>query len=305
MEDPDLAVRIAAIEHLHALSRRYDDLIPRAEVLQNLWVDGERYPLVNPQSGIHRPGRFRGPAALTLLTTAPKPNAPPPYDDAFDEDAGTIAYSYRLGPIDGPDNRALRAAFETQVPLVYLMGVAPSIYALSAPVFVVEDQPNARSVIVQVGSRATDLAGDGLRSTPDLRRYALREVRTRLHQHQFRFDVLRAYRRRCTICALRETSLLQAAHIVEDAHALGAAEISNGLALCAIHHLAYDRQVLGIAPDGVVHIASRLLKEIDGPMLREGLQHFHGRRITLPTRANERPDPERLESRFERFRDAA
>jgi putative restriction endonuclease len=65
--------------------------------------------------------------------------------------------------------------------------------------------------------------------------------------------------------------------------------------------LVYDRYVLGIDPDGVVHIASRLLKEHDGPMLREGLQGFHGRKITMPVRVDDRPDPARLELRFRRF----
>jgi len=81
----------------------------------------------------------------------------------------------------------------------------------------------------------------------------------------------------------------------------GIAAVANGLALCAIHHLAFDRNLLGIDPEGVVHIAGRLLREIDGPMLRTGLQGFHGDRIALPRRAQDRPDPHRLELRFERF----
>jgi putative restriction endonuclease len=303
--DPDFDVRLAAIEHLHALSRRYDDVIPRAELLRNLDFRGHAYPLVNPQSGIHRPRRFRGPAALTLVTTAPKPNAPPPYEDTFDEVAGTIAYSYRQGPINSPDNRALRAACAEQVPLIYLMGVAPSLYSVAAPVYVVDDRPAERTVLLQIGSRITDLSPAGLRSDEDVRRYAVGEARYRLHQYRFRFQVLNAYAHRCTICALREHSLLQAAHIVEDADQRGAAVVTNGLALCAIHHLAYDRQVLGIDPRGVVHIASRVLEEHDGPMLREGLQSFHGLSITQPARVENRPDPERLDLRFELFLSAA
>ena len=79
----------------------------------------------------------------------------------------------------------------------------------------------------------------------------------------------------------------------------------NGLALCAIHHLAFDRNVLGIDPDGVVHIARRLLDETDGPMLRTGLQGFHGASIAVPRRPEERPDPQRLEARFRQFERAA
>ncbi len=75
----------------------------------------------------------------------------------------------------------------------------------------------------------------------------------------------------------------------------------NGLALCAIHHLAYDRNLMGIDPEGVVHIARRLRDERDGPMLREGLQGFHGASIVLPRRLADRPEPRRLEERFEYF----
>lgn len=60
-----------------------------------------------------------------------------------------------------------------------------------------------------------------------------------------------------------------------------------------------------IDPTGVVHIAERLLREIDGPMVRTGLQGFHNARITVPRRPEDRPDPTRLEARFARFVRAA
>jgi hypothetical protein len=40
-------------------------------------------------------------------------------------------------------------------------------------------------------------------------------------------------------------------------------------------------------------------------MLANGIQHFHGAAILQPKRADERPDPERLAIRFERFRAVA
>lgn len=278
-------------------------MIPRAALMAG--ADGSRLPILNPQSGIHRPARFRGEAALTVLTVAPKAGQAPPYEDEFDEANGTIAYAYRRGGPDHPDNRALRSAFASQVPLIYLMGIAPSVYSVAAPVFVSEDRPAEQRVLLQIGSRLTDLGGDGPVSSEIDRRYAIAERRVRLHQHRFRLDVLRAYRGRCTICALREPLLVQAAHIVEDQSPTGIAAVQNGMALCAIHHLAYDRAVLGIDPSGVVHIAGRLLDEIDGPMLKTGLQGFHRATIQLPRRHNDRPDRERLERRFEQFLAAA
>ena len=39
-------------------------------------------------------------------------------------------------------------------------------------------------------------------------------------------------------------------------------------------------------------------------MLRHGLQELHGTTLLLPVRNADRPDPERLEIRYEEFRQA-
>jgi putative restriction endonuclease len=160
-------------------------------------------------------------------------------------------------------------------------------------------------VLLEPGLPVQDMEPGGLVSPPDVRAYATREARLRLHQQRFKLDVMRAYEHRCAICTLRERALVQAAHIVPDVEPEGIAAVVNGLALCAIHHLAFDRNLLGIDPTGVVHIADRLLCEIDGPMLQTGLQGFHGAPITVPRRREDRPDPARLEARFDRFVRAA
>jgi hypothetical protein len=40
-------------------------------------------------------------------------------------------------------------------------------------------------------------------------------------------------------------------------------------------------------------------------MLANGIQHFHGAAILQPARADERPDPDRLAVRYERFLEVA
>ena len=77
--------------------------------------------------------------------------------------------------------------------------------------------------------------------------------------------------------------------------------MTNGLALCKIHHASYDRNLLGITPDYEVRINQDLLNEVDGPMLRHGLQDMHGRRIAVPKRKTEWPDRDRLAVRFTEF----
>jgi putative restriction endonuclease len=298
--DPDLALRQAAITRAIDLREAYDDLVPRAVLLQGFTFRGRRLSFGSFQRGIHRPKEMRGAAALSLMTAPPVPGKPRPYDDVFEPD-GPVIYHYRAGDIDQPDNRALRAAHVSQSPLIYFLGIVPGQYMVIAPVFVAHDRPGDRMVVLEVGVPLADTQPGGPISTADTRAYALRQVKVRLHQQRFRFDVLRAYRHRCTICALRERDLVQAAHIVADPSPEGIATVVNGLALCAIHHLAYDRNLLGIDPNGVVHIAKRVRDERDGPMLREGIQGFHGAAILKPRNAADHPDPDRLATRFSVF----
>jgi putative restriction endonuclease len=79
------------------------------------------------------------------------------------------------------------------------------------------------------------------------------------------------------------------------------ARVTNGLALCKIHHAAYDRNLLGITPDYEVRIDRELLNEIDGPTLRHGLQDMQGQELTIPKRRSERPSRESLARRFAEF----
>lgn len=298
--DPDLGLRQEAVAHARRLIQAYDDLVPLDRLREGFRFDGVRVSYGSFYKGIHRARIQRGPAALTLTTSLKDP-----YGDEFDEGAVSFSYAYRDGPIDQADNRSLRAAYELQTPLVYFRALSPGLYLVVAPMFVTDDDSDSRTVRLEQGLPMVDMRSGGLVSPPDVRAYATREARYRLHQQRFKLDVMRAYRHRCAICRLRERDLVQAAHIVPDTEPEGIAAVVNGLALCAIHHLAFDRNLLGVDPAGVIHIAGRLLKEIDGPMLKTGLQGFHGERIRVPTKPKDRPDPLRLERRFVEFERAS
>ena len=307
----DVDLRRAALDRVRELQRRYDDLMPVAALREGFVFRGSRISFGSFFSGIFRPAEMAGPAALSLITAPPKAGRPPPYEDAFDEASGRFTYRFRdpASPTVAAvqraefDNRTMVAAYELGVPLIYFRGIVPGQYSAVAPVFIVAVDRTNRLVEFEAGIPIADAAG--ITSPPETRRYATREAVVRLHQHRFRAAVLRAYATRCAVCRLKEASLLQAAHIIDDRDAHGAATVENGISLCAIHHLAYDRNLLGIDPRGVVHLSRRLLDDRDGPMLREGLQGFHGAHILAPRRLNERPDPFRLEVRFRRFQDAA
>jgi len=292
-------IRSSCLAALDVLCAKHGIDVPYKGGLQyGFAFRGARVPFLNYQKGIYRAAAQRGPAALSVTTSFNSP-----YDD--EETPGGFRYAYRAGSIDQPDNRALRAAFELQVPLVYFVGTRPGWYRPEWPTFVTEDDPAAQLVTLTPGrmvgpydEREPTLPGDEIE-----RRYGVREARVRLHQARFRARVLPAYANRCTICRLTETRLLDAAHIIGDADPRGEPAVSNGLSLCSIHHRALDEDLIGISPDYLVQVHPRLRDEKDGPMLAV-LNGAHGANIQVPRRRDWRPDRELLAVRFERFQAA-
>lgn len=294
MRDDD--VRSSCFAALDVLCAKHGPEVPYVGGLDaGFAFRGRRVPFLNYQKGIYRAAAQRGPAALSVNTSYKSP-----YDD--EETPEGFLYAYRAGAIDQPDNRALRAAHALQVPLVYFVGTFPGLYRPEWPVFVAEDDPVGRRVTLTRGrmigpydEREAVLPGDDLE-----RRYAVHEMRVRLHQARFRARVLPAYSNQCTICRLKETRLLDAAHILGDADPGGAPTVSNGLSLCSIHHRALDQNLIGVSPNYVVQVHPRMRDEEDGPMLAV-LNEAHGAGIVVPRSVRARPNRELLAQRFERF----
>ncbi|HWK91742.1 MAG TPA: HNH endonuclease [Luteimicrobium sp.] len=259
-------------------------------------IDGEKLPVIDYSRGIRNPARFG--STLSILST-PKG----PYDDTETDD-GLLHYAYRKGDPWGGDNRKLRNAIETHAPLILFRTELENIYTPVAPVYVVDDYPEERTFLVALDESFT-FAPEPRHLSELQRNYALRLAKQRLHQPIFRTRVIFAYEKQCAVCRLKHPSLLDAAHILPDAHERGVPAVTNGLALCKIHHAAYDQNFLGITPGYRVEIAHDLLEEVDGPMLKHGLQEMHGREIRLPARRAERPDPAALAERFASFGERA
>jgi len=264
--------------------------ISRAELLNYSFL-GERIPLLDTGRGIRNPATFR--STLSLMSGWKKNK----YRD-FEDENGWIEYSYR--DQEAGDNLKLIRAFELRAPLVYFRAVREGFYFPYYPIVITENDAVERKVRFPL-DQGLGFLGDPLLYSDDQRRYADSVVRARLHQPLFRARVLRAYASACTVCDLKHPELLDAAHIIADKESHGVPHVTNGLAMCKIHHAAYDRSLLGITADYEVRIDRDLLDEIDGPMLRHGLQDMHGRQIRVPTNLNSRPSRDLLSERFAQF----
>jgi putative restriction endonuclease len=300
----DARVRAAAFAFLTEQSGLHGDTLPWSVLKQGFPFEGHRVHLLGPQ-GIFKPAIL--PELPLSITTAPiVEGRDRPYADEFSP-GGLLIYRYRGKDPQHRDNVALRLAGQRGVPLIYFFGLVPGEYLTVWPVFVTGDEPDALAFTVEVDAKelpwkvaldGASLVGEGRR------RYITQLTRRRLHQESFRWRVIRAYQERCAVCRLRHTELLDAAHILPDGHPRGEPVLPNGLALCRLHHGAFDAHMLGIRPDLVIDIRKDVLVEPDGPMLRHGLQGFHGQAIHVPRRAELMPSTEFLAMRYELFKKA-
>lgn len=296
----DALVRAAAFQHVRRLQQTHDALTSD-HLREGFLFQGQRLPLINPQRGIFKPRQMR--YLLSIRTVYPRSGARVWYDDQRQvhrqiyEGDQTVDYAFMGEDPDAADNRWLREAYEERIPIVYFLGTSPGRYQAIVPTFIAGWDRESKTARVAFGSpgQLTESA-----QAPE-RRYALQTVKKRLHQASFRDAVIAAYRGRCALSGMPEPLLLDAAHIMSDAHEqLGQPVVPNGIPLSKIHHAAFDSHLIGIDPDYRVHVSERLRSQNDGPML-EALKAVHLTKIHLPSRDRDHPDRERLAERFELF----
>ncbi len=294
MRDED--VRASCIAALEVLCAQFGEDVPYTGGLdRGFSFRGRRVPFLNQPKGIYRAAVQEGSAALSIQTSHRSP-----YGDRATEDG--FLYAYRAGSIDQADNRALRAAFELQTPLVHFQGTRPGWYRPSYPCFVTSDDPATGFVLVSVGRMIGPLDEREPARIDDPVERATRFVR------------------RACVCTRRSSGVVFSPPTTNGAPSAGSASrassmrhtasvtsrsggdaaVPNGLSLCSIHHRAFDRHLVGVSSDYEVRVSRRLLEEDDGPML-DLLKGFHGERIEVPRRAGLRPDRERLARRYELF----
>ncbi|MDY6054966.1 HNH endonuclease [Micrococcus sp.] len=304
MAEP-LGLRHAAITWLE--QRSFDRQIPltRDDIAEFRW-EGGPFRLIPSMQGIWKPRGFE--ATLSIVTTYRAPGQKRPYEDEVGAD-GLIRYKWRGDNPQHAENVGLRRAMQLRLPIIWFIGIGgkPPEYQVVAPVYLLAEEPEHQQfVMAPVADEdfAVEEFDEGL-AVPALKRYLMRQTKVRLHQPVFRSTVLLAYENHCAVCNLAHPELLDAAHIVGDNHELGTPTVGNGMALCKIHHAAFDRRFLGIRPTArtpVVEIRQDLLDEVDGPMLRHGLQDLHGKPLMMvPKARRDRPDNEKLAWAYERF----
>jgi putative restriction endonuclease len=299
--DIDLQVRLAAFNWLSEQVNLHEEgILPRELLQQGFVFEGQRILLIAPQ-GIFKPKILDKPLSITT-----SPNNP--YDDTYSTADGFLHYRYRGDNPNHRDNVGLRKVFESHRPLIYFYGLQPGKYLATFPVYIIADDPGNLTFKIAVDDSlpvfeySESSFTHQVAEVSDARHaYLTATIKVRLQQRSFREKVLDAYRSQCSFCRLKHRELLDAAHIIPDTYPEGKPIITNGIALCKLHHSAFDSFILGVTPDYIIQVREDVLDEEDGPMLQHGLKGLHKTKLILPVSRSQWPSKEALDWRYNRF----
>ena len=113
---------------------------------------------------------------------------------------------------------------------------------------------------------------------------------------QFSRAVLEAYSDSCAMCGV-QLELIEAAHVVPHAHSQGLDVITNGIALCSLHHRSFDTSLLYVAPNYEIRVNSNRVNYLRKLNLAAGLRNYTRSlqpNLTVPSNANLRPSVQNI-----------
>jgi len=125
------------------------------------------------------------------------------------------------------------------------------------------------------------------------RQTAIISVKKKIRDNSFKSRVLTSYSYRCAFCGV-QLKLIDAAHILPVQHN-GTDETSNGISLCALHHRAYDRNLVTFNAEYQITCNDKEFKKLTEIGLDGGAEKFINDLravIHLPPAINDRPHVE-------------
>lgn len=134
-----------------------------------------------------------------------------------------------------------------------------------------------------------------------IRRLELVQTMRAFRESRFRPEVLQAYSYRCAVCGCA-LKLVDAAHIIPVSHPKSNDDINNGIALCRLHHAAYDNGLLGIRSTYEIILNPDVINRLRNASLLDGLEEFNDALppiIHIPASHEVRPRPENLRTGME------
>ncbi len=152
-------------------------------------------------------------------------------------------------------------------------------------------------ILEEITEQKIELNNEVLQKIAEPRQKTLITINKKLRDNSFKSRVLTAYNHRCAVCNI-QLKLVDAAHILPVSYETSTDETRNGIALCALHHRAYDASLITFGEKyQILHNTAKMkkLENIghDGEMKRfmKDLRPF----INIPPAIQDRPHIEYIQ----------
>jgi len=159
------------------------------------------------------------------------------------------------------------------------------------------ESPAEIKVLTHVAENPAEVDDEEIDDDVDIKRkYAVTKAWRAVRDITFRRRVLSAYGAACAMCDV-QLNLLDAAHIVPVEHPKSTDKTSNGVALCSLHHRAYDCGLVTFDADLAIHVSKTLSKNLQAQGIGGGLKDFVAslrKELRPPAKTKHRPDQENI-----------
>lgn len=102
-------------------------------------------------------------------------------------------------------------------------------------------------ILEEVTENPDEVNDTKISAVTNARQTTVMSVKKKIRDNSFKLRILTSYANKCAFCSI-QLKLIDAAHIVPVQYE-GTDETSNGVALCALHHRAYDRNLVTFNAD--------------------------------------------------------
>jgi putative restriction endonuclease len=153
-------------------------------------------------------------------------------------------------------------------------------------------QPQDLKIFAEVTDNQLIVNQEILEQVSQPRQTVVLTISKKLRDSSFKSRVLTAYHFKCAFCGI-QLKLVDAAHILPVCHDHSTDETCNGIALCALHHRAYDNALVTFNPVFQIFFNEDKMEKLKKIGLDSGLEKFiQDLRplINLPPARNDRPN---------------
>jgi putative restriction endonuclease len=134
--------------------------------------------------------------------------------------------------------------------------------------------PSEADLLTKLSEDPDEVADEEIdEEVSEKRKFAILSTKRAMRALDFSRRILSAYEQRCAVCGV-QLRLVDGSHILPVAHPDSTDQTANGVALCALHHRAYDRGLVTFDAKFKVHINEPMVEKLVNEDRADGLSSF-------------------------------